>query len=316
MKPYVSIVIPIYNEEKVIDIFHERLNSVLAGLNFTYEIIYIDDGSTDLTLDILKAQQEECNYVVIIQFRRNYGQTQALQAGFDHARGEIIISMDGDLQHDPKEIPVFIKKIEEGYDIVSGWREKRVDNFWLRRLPSLIANKIMTIVSGVELHDFGTTFKAYQADLLKDINLYSDFHRFIPALAIPLGASVYEQPISNVNRNHGKSKYGLSRTKRVLLDMLTIKFIISYLSRPIQLMGVPGIICFGCGWILISILSVLWFAIDLDMIANRGILLIAVMLVVFGGQLLALGLISEILSRIYFEGLGKKIYKIKKIHGR
>ena len=174
----------------------------------------------------------------------------------------------------------------------------------------------MTKVSGVELHDFGTTFKAYRADLLKDINLYSDFHRFIPALAIPLGASIYEQPISNVNRNHGKSKYGLSRTKRVLLDMLTIKFIISYLSRPIQLMGVPGIICFGCGWILIFILGMLWLAMDLDMIANRGVLLIAVMLVVFGGQLLALGLISEILSRIYFEGLGKKIYKIKTIHGR
>ncbi|MFO0337870.1 MAG: glycosyltransferase family 2 protein, partial [Acidobacteriota bacterium] len=238
----ISIVIPIHNEEPSILPLYDRLTVVLERLHRPYEIIFIDDASTDRSFDLLANLVETDGRLKVIRLRRNFGQTPALQAGFDEAQGEIIISMDGDLQHDPEDIPALLEKVEQGWDIASGWRKNRIDNAITRKIPSRIANWLMAQASGVELHDFGTTFKAYRAEIIKDINLYGELHRFIPALARLYGARVVEVPIRNTPRAAGDSHYGLGRTFRVLYDILTIKFLLTYFTRPMHFFGSIGLL--------------------------------------------------------------------------
>ncbi len=235
-----SIVVPLYNEVGTLPELHRRLTEVVLLLGLETEILYVDDGSKDMTGAAINAIAARDPRVRAISLARNYGQTAALAAGFDAARGHTIVAMDGDLQHEPEEIPKLLAKLDEGYDIASGWRERRVDGYWTRRLPSKIANWLMARLSGVELHDFGTTFKAYRAPAIKRVRLYGDMHRFIPALASWNGAKIAEVPIKNIPRPQNKSNYGLSRTWHVMADLLTVRFLLKYVTRPLHLFGPLG----------------------------------------------------------------------------
>ena len=235
--PKYSIVVPFHNEEENVTTLYARLKQVMEQVGETFELVFVDDGSRDRTYKLLEEIAAVDSRVLVIKLRRNFGQTSALAAGFDHASGEFILAMDGDLQHDPNDIPAFLEKLEEGYDVVSGWREKRIDNFILRRIPSRCANWLMAKLSGVDIHDFGTTFKAYRREVIQNIPLYGEMHRFIPALASWYGASICEIPIRNVNRERGKSHYGIGRTFRVFFDLLTIRFLLKYMSRPLHFFG-------------------------------------------------------------------------------
>lgn len=309
-----SIVVPLYNEEANVTPLYLRLTEVMAGLDGPYEIVFVDDGSTDGTAAELPAISEHDSRVTVISLSRNFGQTAALQAGFDFARGEIIVSLDGDLQHDPAEIPEFIGKIHEGYDLVSGWRAKRNDTWITRRLPSRIANRIMSRLSRVDIHDFGTTFKAYRSQVLHNLRLYSDHHRFIPALASWSGARIAEIPIKNIPRQNGKSNYGLARTTRVLLDLISIKFLLDYSSRPSQLFGMLGLASSGLG--ILTGMALL----AKKMIFHAGImgpaLIVALLLIVAGIQFLSLGLIGEMITRTYYESQSKATYNVRQILNR
>src|SRR5213083_129736 len=240
--PRYSIVVPLHNEQENVTDLYDRLKAVMEINGESFEIVLVDDGSTDRSFHLLREIAAVDSRVTVVRLRRNFGQTSALAAGFDHARGEYIIAMDGDLQHDPSDIPVFLEKIAEGYDIVSGWRKRRTDNLWLRRIPSHCANWLMAKLSGVGIHDFGTTFKAYRREILEQVPLYGELHRFIPALASWHGATIIEVPIRNVNRERGASHYGISRTIRVFFDLITIRFLLRYLSRPLHFFGTAGML--------------------------------------------------------------------------
>src|SRR5579883_3432299 len=235
-----SIVVPFHNEEDNVTELYDRLKAVMENTGETFELVFVDDGSHDRTFPLLREIASIDSRVTVVKLRRNFGQTSALAAGFDHARGEYVIAMDGDLQHDPNDIPLFLEKIGQGYDVVSGWRKVRIDNLWLRRIPSRIANWMMAKISGVDIHDFGTTFKAYRRDILEQVPLYGELHRFIPALASWHGATICEVPIKNVNRERGASHYGITRTFRVFFDLLTIRFLLRYLTRPLHFFGSFG----------------------------------------------------------------------------
>lgn len=309
-----SIVVPLYNEERNVAPLYVKLTQVMTGLEEPYEIIFVDDGSKDRTPETLNEIYESDSRVNIVTLRRNFGQTAALKAGFDAARGEIIISMDGDLQHDPEEIPSFIAKMEEGYDIVSGWRAQRMDMWLTRRLPSRIANWMMAKLSGVPLHDFGTTFKAYRREIIQNIQLYGELHRFIPALASWSGARIAEIPIKNPPRRNGKSNYGLSRTFHVFLDLLSTKFLLDYSTRPLHFFGFFGLLASGAGTLVGS--SLVFKKLVLHegvMLQNGPLLFAATVLILAGIQLLCLGLASEILSRTYYESQKKPIYAMRQI---
>src|SRR5262249_6729514 len=252
-----SIVIPIHNEEPSILPLYDRLTAVLESMQKPYELIFVDDASTDRSFDLLANLVETDQRLKVIRLRRNFGQTAALSAGFDEAQGNIIISLDGDLQHAPEDIPALLAKIEEGYDIASGWRKDRVDNALTRKIPSRIANWLMARASGIELRDFGTTFKAYRAEILKEINLYGELHRFIPALASFYGARIAEVPIRNTPRMNGDSHYGLGRTFNVLFDILTIKFLLKYFTRPMHFFGRLGLIGLTLGAVILASLAIL-----------------------------------------------------------
>lgn len=312
-----SIVVPLFNEQENVPQLYVKIIDVMDSIGESYEIVFVDDGSKDGTFRLLSEISADDARVVVVRLRRNFGQTAALKAGFDHSRGEIIISMDGDLQHDPAEIPRFIEKIKEGYDIVSGWRVERTDHWLMRQLPSRVANWIMAKLSRVPLHDFGTTFKAYRREILSEIHLYGELHRFIPALASWAGASVAEVPITNIRRINGKSNYGISRTIRVFLDLLSVKFLLDYSTRPLQLFGLPGLACLmiGCGigfWLIIEKLVT-----RLDVIATHGpLLLMAAVLVIGGIGFIAIGLIGELLARTYYESQDKPVYTVREFLGR
>src|SRR6201997_1395389 len=250
--PRYSIVVPLHNEQENVTDLYDRLKAVMEANGEGFEIVLVDDGSLDRPFHLLREIAAVDSRVTVVKLRRNFGQTAGLAAGFDHARGEYIIAMDGDLQHDPADIPLFLEKIDEGYDIVSGWRKRRIDNLWLRRIPSRCANWIMAKLSGVDIHDFGTTFKAYRREILEKVALYGELHRFIPALASWHGASIVEVPIRNVNRERGISHYGLSRTFRVFFDLLTIRFLLRYLSRPLHFFGTFGMVCMMGGSALVA----------------------------------------------------------------
>jgi glycosyltransferase involved in cell wall biosynthesis len=311
-----SIVVPIHNEEPAILPLYDRLIAVLDRLHTSYEILFIDDASTDRSFDLLSNLAETDCHLKVIRLRRNFGQTAALAAGFDEAQGDVIVSLDGDLQHDPEDIPLLLEKIEEGYDIASGWRKNRVDNAVTRKLPSRIANWMMKRASGVDLHDFGTTFKAYRSEILKDINLYGELHRFIPALAAFYGARIAEVPIRSTHRSSGASHYGLSRTLRVFFDILTIKFLLRYLTRPMHFFGKFGLAGIASGTLILAYILVDKLA-GRDVLVEHGPLLIAGALLWFAGLMLfSTGLIGEVLMRTYFESQGRRIYAIREVRCR
>lgn len=313
--PKYSIVVPFHNEQDSIPELYRRLLEVLGGRFEPFELVFVDDHSTDRTPELLEQLAEQDPRVIALRLKRNYGQTAALAAGFDHASGEIIVSMDGDLQHDPADIPALLAAMEEtGSDLVNGWRKARVDNFWLRRLPSRIANWLVARLSGLHLHDFGSGFKAYRREVIKQIPLYGDWHRFIPVLAFWHGARVVEVPIRNQERPYGQSHYGLSRTPRVLFDILTIRFLVRYLTRPLHFLGAPGLLGLlgGSGILLVLGIKKLLYGTHL-FIQHGPLLLLGVMLVLFGVQLLAIGLLGELILRTYFEAHRPPIYRVERI---
>lgn len=308
--PRISIVIPFLNEEDNIPELYARLKSVLDGVGRSYELVFVDDGSTDGSFALLQDLQAKDPAVHVLRLRKNFGQTAALQAGFDFAGGDVIIAMDGDLQHAPEDIPLFLEKMDQGYDIVSGWRKRRVDNFFLRRLPSLVANRIMKRLSGVDIHDFGTTFKAYRRDLIKSVRLYGQLHRFIPALLSNQGVRIVEIPIQNIVRRQGKSKYGLSRIRRVLFDLMTVKFIISFSDRPLQFFGLIGLIFGGIGFAVAALLTVGFYAFGWAIRENLGNLIFAVFMMILGVQFVMTGLLGELVARVYYKTHDIRTYSV------
>ncbi len=310
-----SVVIPIYNEEENIKALYDELKGVLDSLGYDYEIIFIDDGSSDTSLAVLETIQRQDQRLVVVSFRRNFGQTAAMSAGFDYATGDVIVTMDGDMQNDPHDIPRFLEKMAEGYDLVSGWRHDRQDPFLSRRLPSMLANKIISLVTGVHLHDYGCTLKTFRKEITRGIRLYGEMHRFIPAIASGMGGRIAEVKVNHRPRRFGKSKYGISRTIRVILDLLTVKFLLSYATRPIQVFGLLGIISGGIGFCLALVLTIerQFFGMPL---ANRPLLLLAVLLIFMGMQFISLGLLGEMQARTYHESQNKPIYTVRKVLGR
>src|SRR5689334_11817667 len=298
--PKYSIVVPFHNEEENVNTLYDRLTAVMEATGESFEMVFVDDGSDDGTFRLLREILAVDSRVAIVKLRRNFGQTSALAAGFDHATGEYIIAMDGDLQHDPEDIPLFLEKVAEGYDVVSGWRKRRIVNFVMRRFPSRIANWMMAKLSGVEIHDFGTTFKAYRSDILHQIPLYGELHRFIPALASWLGASICEVPIKNVNRERGNSHYGISRTFRVMFDLLTIRFLLKYLGRPLHFFGTVGMMGIFAGMGITGWLFIEKFIHHSRVLMEHGPLMIfAAVLLLAGLNLLAIGLLGELQVRHY-----------------
>ena len=313
--PKYSVVVPFHNEQESVRELYQQLSAVMTGHYDPVEFIFIDDHSSDSTPQALNEIVQGDPRVAAIRLKRNYGQTVALAAGFDYAEGEVIISMDGDLQHDPADIPRMLEAFEEtGCDIVSGWRKKRVDNLLLRRAPSRVANWLMSKLSGVDIHDFGTTFKVYRKDTIKQIKLYGDMHRFIPALASWNGATIVEVPIRNIERPDGRSHYGLSRTVRVLFDLLTIRFLLKYVTRPLHFFGPIGLLSTALGMLIYVWMIVDKLAYGTDLFDKHGpLMLLGAVLILAGVQLVSSGLIGEMLSRTYFESQGKPIYSIEKI---
>jgi glycosyltransferase involved in cell wall biosynthesis len=309
-----SIVVPIHNEEPSILPLYDRLTSALFQIRLPYEIIFVDDASSDRSYELLANLVQTDQRLKVIRLRRNFGQTAALSAGFDEARGKIIIAMDGDLQHAPEDIPALLKKIDEGYDIASGWRKERLDNAITRKIPSRIANWMMSKASGIELRDFGTTFKAYRAEVLKDVHLYGELHRFIPALASFYGARVAEVPITNTPRAAGASHYGLGRTFRVLFDILTIRFLLKYFTRPMHFFGAIGLAGTVTGGAILAYCAVVKLFWQLDIIQSHGPLMIAGALLLLAGLMMfSTGLIGELVIRTYFETQNRRIYAIREI---
>jgi glycosyltransferase involved in cell wall biosynthesis len=315
--PTYSIVIPLYNEAENVEPLYRELKPVLERLGAPYEVIFVDDGSQDGTYEVLLALHREDPTVHLVRLSRNFGQTAALAAGFDFARGAIIIAMDGDLHHDPQDIPRLLETLQQGYDIVSGWRKDRPDDFLTRRLPSRIANWIMARLSGVPLRDFGSTFKAYRREIIKNIRLYGELHRFIPALASLVGARIAEIPVRARPRYRGQSKYGLSRTIRVLLDFITIKFLLSYMTRPLHFFGPVGLLALASGVLLGGYLTLKKFLYGISLLQRHGpLLLLSMLLIITGVQLISIGLIGEIIMRTYYESQRKPIYTIREIRSR
>ncbi len=308
----VSVVIPVYNEEENIELSYKEVTDVLSPMGVDYEIIYIDDGSRDKTLEkLIKISNADKN-VKVIEFRRNFGQTAAMAAGFDHSSKDIVVALDGDLQNDPREIPAMIAKLNEGYDMVAGWRKNRKDKYISRKLPSMIANWLISKSTNVQLHDYGCTLKVMTGDVARSIKLYGEMHRFIPALADEIGAKIAEVPVNHRERQFGKSKYGISRTIRVILDLITVKFLLGYSKRPIHLFGTIGMISGILGTAILSILTYQRFFMSVPM-GNRPLLALGVMLIIIGLQFLVFGLLAEVLARTYYESQQKSIYAVRRI---
>ena len=312
--PKYSIVVPFHNEEESVTALYDRVKHVMETVADDFELVFVDDGSRDRTYRLLEEIAAVDSRVLVIKLRRNFGQTSALAAGFDHAQGEFVLAMDGDLQHDPAEIPAFLAKLEEGYDVVSGWRSQRGDNFVMRQIPSLLANRMMAALSGVAIHDFGTTFKAYRREVIQNIPLYGEMHRFIPALASWYGASICEIPISNPQRATGTSHYGLSRAFRVFFDLLTIRFLLKYMTRPLHFfgsIGVAGIVSGGgiAAWLLAY-----------KLISHHNVadehgpwFLIAAVLILGGIQMLGIGLLGELQVRHFHTAEHRAPYAVDRI---
>jgi glycosyltransferase involved in cell wall biosynthesis len=309
----ISVVVPLFNEEENIPELHRRVKSVMESAGQEYEIIYVDDGSTDRTLPLLEEIRAGDGNMVVISFRRNFGQTAAFAAGFDYSRGDVIVTLDGDLQNDPSDIPGLVAAIKD-CDIVSGWRKNRKDPFLSRRFPSIIANRLISWVTGVKLHDYGCSLKAYRRDVIKNLKLYGEMHRFIPAVASWYGVKIAEVETTHHPRLRGKSKYGISRTVKVVLDLITVKFLQSFSTKPLQFFGPVGLASGTAGFLISLYLSVekVLFSID---IGGRPLLLLGVLLIIVGIQFIGMGLLGEMVVRVYHESQKKPIYVIKKIEG-
>jgi len=311
--PKYSIVVPFHNEDENVTVLYARLKQVMEQVSDSYELVLVDDGSNDRTYKLMGEIAAVDSRVMVIKLRRNFGQTSALAAGFDHASGEFILAMDGDLQHDPSEIPDFMEKLEEGYDVVSGWRKERVDSFVMRRFPSRCANWLMAKLSGVNIHDFGTTFKAYRREVIQNIPLYGEMHRFIPALASWYGASICEIPIKNVPRERGKSHYGIGRTFGVFFDLLTIRFLLKYMNRPLHFfggLGALGILVGSCMAAILLGMKILNPHLDV-MLQHGPMFVIGSVLIVSGIQMLAIGLLGELGVRHFYTGRQRTPYSIE-----
>ncbi|MEE2757460.1 MAG: glycosyltransferase family 2 protein [Myxococcota bacterium] len=307
---HLSIVVPVFNEEESLPLLISEIHSAMKPAELAYEIVLVDDGSSDASLQVLSGLAESDPSLVIVSFRRNFGQTAAMQAGLDHARGDMIALMDADLQNDPSDIPAMVSKLQEGYDLVAGWRADRKDTFINRRLPSIIANKLISVTTKVHLHDYGCTLKVMTRDVAKALRLYGEMHRFIPAIANWSGARIHEMKVNHRARQFGISKYGISRTVRVILDLMVILFIQGFLVKPMQVFGLAGLVSglsgFGiCGWLAAEKLILG------TPLASRPLLLLGVLLIIVGVQLLSFGLLADLLTRTYHESQGKRTYTIR-----
>jgi len=306
----VSIVVPIYNEEENIPLLYQKVSEAMTASGLAYELILVDDGSIDRSFTLLKELAERDLRVKVVRFRRNFGQTAAMAAGFDAAVGRVVVPMDGDLQNDPADIPHLMAKIAEGYDVVSGWRKDRQDTFINRKLPSMLANGLISWLTGVHLHDYGCTLKAYKREVLEGINLYGEMHRFVPALASQVGARVTELPVRHYPRLYGTSKYGISRTLRVVLDLMTVKFLLAYSTKPIQLFGKWGVYTLGIAFL--TGFGTLYMKFFEHVNMNRNPLLILTAFLLFSGiQFIVLGLLGELNARTYYESQNKPIYVVR-----
>ena len=307
--PELSIVVPLFNEEESLPLLVEKLLLALRPLGRSFELVLVDDGSSDRTADVLRQQAAGAPELVAVLLRRNYGQTAAMAAGFDASRGRLIVTLDGDLQNDPADIPMLLRRLEEGYDLVSGWRHQRQDHAVSRLLPSKIANALIARVTGVRLHDYGCSLKAYRRELVEDMNLYGELHRFLPALAFIDGARIAEVKVHHNARQFGQSKYGIDRTFRVLMDLFTVWFMKRFLTRPMYVFGFGGLSAMGIG----ALLSAYLLAVKLGgaEIGNRPLLLVAVLALITGVQLFCFGLLSEVQMRTYHESQGRPIYRIR-----
>lgn len=309
-----SVVVPIYNEYDSIPLLVEKITDAVRSMGVSYELICVDDGSTDGSAKLLKTLAQDRHDLRVILLRRNYGQTPAMAAGFNYAKGQVIVTLDGDLQNEPADIATVYHKLHEGYDLVSGWRKERQDNAVTRLLPSKIANWLIARVTGVRLHDYGCSLKAYNADVVKDMNLYGELHRFLPALAYIEGALISEVPVRHHARRFGQSKYGLGRTFRVMLDLLTIYFMKTFLTRPMHVFGPFGAISVFAGLGLSIYLAFVKFILNAE-IGNRPLLMLAVVLFISGIQLLSVGLLAELMMRTYHESQKRPIYRVREIVG-
>jgi glycosyltransferase involved in cell wall biosynthesis len=307
----VSVVVPVYNEEGNVQECWRELTEVLSAFGREYELIFVDDGSRDQTIERLREVAEHCPHTRVLEFRRNFGQTAAMAAGFQATRFDIVVAMDGDLQNDPREIPKMVAKLEEGFDLVAGWRAKRQDKFISRRLPSMIANRVISWATGVTLHDYGCTLKVMRGEIARGIRLYGEMHRFIPALAAEIGAKIAEIPVHHRPRIHGQTKYGISRTFRVILDLVTVKFLLGYSKRPIHLFGGLGLLSGGLGVLFLTWMTIQKLLFSMP-IGNRPLLLLGVMLTIIGLQFLVFGLLAEVLARTYYESQDKPIYVLRR----
>jgi len=307
-----SVVIPVYNEEENVEPLFLEIKGILASLGKSYEIIAVDDGSKDGTFPVLSRLHRDESSLKVVRLKRNFGQTAALAAGLAHADGDIVVLMDGDLQNDPADIPALLAKLDEGNDLVAGWRHNRRDSFFNRRLPSMIANRLISWMTTVKLHDYGCTLKAMRKDVAKGLRLYGEMHRFIPAIAYERGAQVAELKVNHRPRTHGTSKYGISRTLRVILDLLTVKFLSSYSTRPAHIFGPIGVISGLIGFALALYLTVQKLFYDLD-IGSRPLLLLAVLLIFIGFQFVTMGLLGEMLARTYHESQDRPVYVVGEV---
>jgi glycosyltransferase involved in cell wall biosynthesis len=308
----ISVVIPVYNEEDNVAEGFKEVSQVLSSMNRPYEIIYVDDGSRDRTV----ARLLECGgndpHLQLVQLRRNFGQTAAMAAGFDHTQYEIVVALDGDLQNDPAEIPQMVAKLDEGFDLVAGWRKARKDKFISRKLPSMLANRLISWATGVRLHDYGCTLKVMTGEIARGLRLYGEMHRFIPALANEMGAKIVEVPVNHRERKYGTSKYGISRTIRVVLDLITVKFLLGYSKRPIHLFGLVGVSSALAGVAILAGMTYQRFF-EHQPMGNRPLLTLGVMMVIIGLQFLVFGLLAEVLARTYYESQSKKIYVVRRV---
>lgn len=313
MIPKVSLVVPVYNEEQNLPLLYQKVVESLDPLEISWELILVDDGSTDHSVGVARDLVGFDYRVTLLELRRNFGQTAAMAAGFDEARGEFIVTLDADLQNDPADIPRLLSKAADGYDIVSGWRKDRQDHFLSRTLPSRIANSLISHITGVHLHDYGCTLKVYRRDSIQELNLYGEMHRFLPALVAQHGASIIETPVGHHARQFGVSKYGIGRTFKVVLDLMTVKFLSSYSTKPIYLFGGLGLLLFSLGFGLAGLMIVLKFVYGVPMILTPMPTL-AALCIILGMQSLMLGLLAEMMVRTYHESQNKKIYLVRKRH--
>ena len=305
----ISLVIPIFNEDQNISPLCKELKTVMKGMRVEYEVIFVDDGSDDGSSEVLQQLAQEDKRIKVIQFRKNFGQTAAIAAGVEHSQGEIIFTMDGDGQNDPRDIPRLLEKLEEGYDVASGWRKNRKDPFLNKKFPSAVANRLISWLTRVRLHDYGCTLKAYRRDILKDVRLYGEMHRFIPAYASWVGARIAEMEVAHHPRKYGRSKYGLSRTTSIILDLITILFLQRYSTKPIRLFGGAGMILFALGvltGLFVLLRKLVWGGVWIS-----PMILISFLFITMGVMFILLGLIAEIIIRTYHESQGKPIYAIK-----